>query len=540
MKVMGMTGETIGGRWRLMEVLGRSRGVTTYLAWDETLERELEVDAVETASLPSSAMAQRLEEILDSCSQVRSPHAVRLYGWERSDGGDILYLMMERVEGISLTALLEDTRELPGEQVVEIAGAVADVLAESYGRDIYYLGLNPDQLVVDRRGEVRIARVGYGWILEEMDPLRSARVSPFRAPETDGGKEGSRASDVYALAAMLREMLPPGEVSPRLDSLLARALDPLATRRPSSPRLLVEELDASRPGDAGHGIQPGTGPQADPLEGQAGGLSFLKDNPRSSRAIDLSAHPGRRLLRSLLLVIAGGLMLWLGFAAVTGSLSGDDGDTEAAGPPSAVESIEVPDLQGLEAEEAEEALAELGLKCVRREAPSSLWSAGRVAAQEPEEGTPVERGKTVYLVISTGREPAPGVPDRDEAETPAAEPEPALEIEGSSSGTGPDRGGIQDASAAEPPPAPPKALPALSVRCGPAPLYVNMDGSSSYDPDGRIRRYVWSCGDGTVLEGAVVQHVFDPAVIPARYQVVLQVYDDDGLSGAAAVTVEVY
>jgi hypothetical protein len=67
-----------------------------------------------------------------------------------------------------------------------------------------------------------------------------------------------------------------------------------------------------------------------------------------------------------------------------------------------------------------------------------------------------------------------------------------------------------------------------------------MDGSRSYDPDGNIARYVWYCGDGTVLEGVTIQHVYDPAVIPARFQVVLHVFDRDGLSNSSAVTVEVY
>ena len=90
------------------------------------------------------------------------------------------------------------------------------------------------------------------------------------------------------------------------------------------------------------------------------------------------------------------------------------------------------------------------------------------------------------------------------------------------------------------PPLPPRSIPTLSTRGGPAPLYVVMDGSNSYDPDGGIARFVWHCGDGIVLEGVTAQHVYDPQVIPARYQVVLQVFDSDGLSHSSAVTVEVY
>lgn len=71
-------------------------------------------------------------------------------------------------------------------------------------------------------------------------------------------------------------------------------------------------------------------------------------------------------------------------------------------------------------------------------------------------------------------------------------------------------------------------------------MYVSMDGGASFDPDGDIVRYVWHCGDGTVIEGARAQHVYDPAVIPARFRVVLEVYDGGGLHDSSALTLEVY
>jgi hypothetical protein len=105
------------------------------------------------------------------------------------------------------------------------------------------------------------------------------------------------------------------------------------------------------------------------------------------------------------------------------------------------------------------------------------------------------------------------------------------------------RSSPRDSSPVSAPPAlklPPRSVPAISSGSGPAPLYVAMDGSASYDPDGSIVRYVWYCGDGTVIEGVRAQHVYDPAVIPARFQVVLEVYDSDGMSHSSSLTLEVF
>ncbi len=86
----------------------------------------------------------------------------------------------------------------------------------------------------------------------------------------------------------------------------------------------------------------------------------------------------------------------------------------------------------------------------------------------------------------------------------------------------------------------PHAVASLSTRAGSSPICVAMDGSDSQDPDGGIVRYVWDCGDGTILEGIRVQHVYDPTVTPARFQVVLRVFDGDQMSDSCAVTLEVF
>lgn len=535
-----MTGELIGGRWRLLEELEKGTCLTTFLARDEALDTELEVDAVDAGKVGPVVDKQRLGEILDAAMQVKGPHVGSLFAWREEKG--YIFLMREKVNGLPLTDLLSDIGELPREQVVDVARAVTEVLGDAYGQGLFYLGLNPGQVLVGSGGEVRVIRAGYSWMLEEMEPVSAARVSAYRAPETDGGKEGARTSDVYSLAVMIGEMLPRHEASSRLTALLARCADPLPSRRPSSPRLLLEALEESGRGgqvpDA-ETVEPSVTVEEDGA-GKGGGLSFIKDDRRFSVALDINKRPRRRLLRSLLLVILGGLMLWVGFAALSGLIKGE---AEEAAPPAVNQEetgVTLPDLQGLTEQEAREILKELGLSFSSREAPSRLWSPGRVAAHEPGEGSRLNRGDTVFLVISTGREERPAAEEEKE-EKPGPTPTGSGMDQAAAPPTPPQQVPSGSAAPAEPAaPLPPRSVPVLSACSGPAPLYVVMDGSRSYDPDGDIARFVWHCGDGTVLEGVTAQHVYDPQVVPARYRVVLQVFDSHGLSHSSAVTVEVY
>jgi serine/threonine protein kinase len=523
-----------GERYRILEELSRDSCFTTCLCFDEAYGLEVEVDDIDLEKAQPAHLIERLRQVLDACQKLCSRYTAPLLDWCEEEGH--IYLIRERTEGQSLADILRETGELPGRQVAEIARAITEALAEAYGRGIFYLGLNPEQLRVDARGVAKLVRAGYAWIMEELDPTLSARVSPYRAPETDGSVEGARISDIYSLALMIKGMLPPGLASQRLRLLLERCLEPMPSNRPSSPRLLLEELEASLGGYERHEPQESASPQASgqsPLDDDVG--SFLPPV-----RLSLDKPPPRRRMRTLLFILAGGLALWLLFAASSGFLAvGKNSQVPVAAEEK--QTITLPDLEGLPSQEAQDILKSLGLIPELREAPSRLWSAGVVAAQEPATGSALSDGDSVYLSISTGSDETQPTPTpQPAAQVTTNDANTALPVNSSVPNPNIPDSSKGDSQSRQPVPQPPKAVASLSTRRGSAPLYVVLDASSSYDPDGRIVRYIWNCGDGTVLEGASAQHVFDPPVIPARFQISLQIFDSQGLTASSSLSLEVY
>ncbi|MBC7247967.1 MAG: PASTA domain-containing protein [Actinobacteria bacterium] len=689
-----MTGEMLADRYRLLGETFSGRFLATYEAEDVSLGTRVEIDAVSSHRDGFPFPPARLGELLEASLRMRGPHVYPLFAWWEDEG--CLYAVRAASQGTTLAGLLRQTGSLPPAQVEEIAAAAVQVLCEAYGLGLYYLGLNPHQVFIGARGRVAIARAGYGWMLEEAEPSLLARVSPYRAPESDGGREGTRASDVFALAVMLVEMLPEQALTDRLRALLRRASEPLPQRRPSSPRLILEELQealgcwhaggaaweeggfsrrqrgpegpernmlhdedarkekdvptewgsgrnvdapheeggyrvgeaASRweyplyegfpPGGralqgktdargsgvfrdgeafpgwetrregytdpgarrggrrgasrevghamgsgeshgAGHGVSQGEGRRAGRGTGHAvdsgdaglsrgryGAMRLDRKGFSASERHARSRRPG--LLRLLALMLAGGLAAWMAFTAFSAVFRGDGGggEGETAGE---TMTIILPDLEGMSEEEAIQALEELGLSYQVREAPSRLWSAGRVIAQEPARGAALPPGEVINLVVSSGPGDTGGAseegvasgevaPTLSRGESGPAETAPVASAPDVPASAAAVRGSLEGQAVTAN--RAPRAVARLSCRSGPAPLYVRMDGSGSYDPDGKIVRYLWRCGDGTVLEGMSAQHVFDSSVVPARFQVILEVVDCDGAADTSAVTVEVY
>jgi PKD repeat protein len=83
---------------------------------------------------------------------------------------------------------------------------------------------------------------------------------------------------------------------------------------------------------------------------------------------------------------------------------------------------------------------------------------------------------------------------------------------------------------------PPEAWFALRPGTGVAPLLVVLDGSLSFSESGKIEEYIWDFGDGTRGLGPIVSHTYRRG---GTYQVVLEVYDERGLSSRRDALVEV-
>ena len=83
---------------------------------------------------------------------------------------------------------------------------------------------------------------------------------------------------------------------------------------------------------------------------------------------------------------------------------------------------------------------------------------------------------------------------------------------------------------------PPKARFTMNPTTGVAPLVVKFDASSSYDPDGTIKKYYWDFGDGQRGAGKKIPHTFMDS---GTYTITLEVVDDFGLNDTTAKSIKI-
>jgi serine/threonine protein kinase len=122
------------------------------------------------------------------------------------------YIVLEHVEGASLLRVLRHEGPLPPERVVAIGLQLCDGLAYAHAEGVIHRDLKPENVLLDENGSIRI--IDFGIALDSRDrrltwgQLSNRMGTPeYMAPEQFRGRRGDARVDVYALGAILYELL---------------------------------------------------------------------------------------------------------------------------------------------------------------------------------------------------------------------------------------------------------------------------------------------------------------------------------------------
>jgi eukaryotic-like serine/threonine-protein kinase len=183
------------------------------------------------------------------------------------------YVVMEWVEGRLLREFINGS-ERSIERSIEIALKICNVLAEIHARGFVHLDLKPENIMVDRWDEVKLIdfEPARGIRTGLLNLIRSKKMGTpdYASPEQIRGKTAGPASDLYSLGLIFYEMLtgevpfsgmnqdismnlrlrndapPPNElnpeISPALNDLVCQTIARDPKKRPSSARVLYEQL----------------------------------------------------------------------------------------------------------------------------------------------------------------------------------------------------------------------------------------------------------------------------------------------------------
>jgi tRNA A-37 threonylcarbamoyl transferase component Bud32 len=244
--------------YEILDELGRGGMGMVYKARQTKLDRlvALKVLPPETANDP--AFAERFGREARALARLNHPHIVTVHDFGQAEGQS--YFIMEFVDGMSLRQRLRGG-QLPLPETLRIVGQACDALQYAHEEGIAHRDIKPDNLLLDRKGRVKIADFGIAKLLAHKTavytltgPWQVMGTLNYMAPEQlDNPQAVDHRADIYSLGVVLYEMLtgtlPLGRfalpsqkagVDARWDEVVVRALE----REPERRYQQVSELRA--------------------------------------------------------------------------------------------------------------------------------------------------------------------------------------------------------------------------------------------------------------------------------------------------------
>lgn len=197
-------------------------------------------------------------------AQLDHPGVPTVYDMGRHN--DRPYLVMQWIDGITIADLHIEHTPLPIGWAAAIGAQVCSVLMAAHDAGLIHRDIKPDNLMLDRRGGVKVLDFGVAGVFGRSDVSRITRTGegvgtlPYMAPEQLISGESTPQIDLYGLGCTLYELLtgaPPFVADNDLVLMnmhMGTSPAPLREQRPDIPRHLedlvlamLEKQPADRP-----------------------------------------------------------------------------------------------------------------------------------------------------------------------------------------------------------------------------------------------------------------------------------------------------
>ncbi|AGL20613.1 serine/threonine-protein kinase [Actinoplanes sp. N902-109] len=191
----------LGGRYALLDELGRGGMAVVWRARDEVLGRPVAVKLLNPQWAADSVSRDRIRAEARAAATLSHPHIAQIHDY--GEWNDLPYVVMELVRGVPL----HQHPRLTTPELIRLGGEVASALAAAHTQGLVHRDVKPANIMVTPAG-AKVVDFGIAAVAGPMAPDEELLGTPaYLAPERLVGDRIEPASDVYALGVLLYRQL---------------------------------------------------------------------------------------------------------------------------------------------------------------------------------------------------------------------------------------------------------------------------------------------------------------------------------------------
>jgi serine/threonine-protein kinase len=201
-----LVGRVIGERYRVEQVVARGGMATVYLALDIRLERKVALKIIHPHLANDNSFRDKFIREARIAAKLSHPNLVNVF--DQGEDGELAFMAMEYVSGITLRDALKDFGALDGKRALDLFEPMLSGLAAAHRAGILHRDLKPENVLLADDGRIKLGDFGLARDIDNHTSTGSlVGTVAYLSPELVMRGTADARSDVYAAGIMLFEML---------------------------------------------------------------------------------------------------------------------------------------------------------------------------------------------------------------------------------------------------------------------------------------------------------------------------------------------
>ena len=200
-------GRILDNRYEILELIGAGGMALVYKARCHRLNRMVAIKILKEELARDQEFQRRFYTESQAIAMLSHPNIVAVYDVSRS--GNIEYIVMELIEGITLKQYINRKGILNWKEALHFTTQITKALCHAHSRGIIHRDIKPHNIMILKDGSIKVADFGIARLLEMDNTMTQEALGSvhYISPEQAKGGQIDARSDIYSLGVVMYEML---------------------------------------------------------------------------------------------------------------------------------------------------------------------------------------------------------------------------------------------------------------------------------------------------------------------------------------------